>query len=192
MAGAADLFKAVMGKVGSGARAAGRGAKGAGKYMYDRATPRNLAEVATGLPLDKKFWKDRPGFASLIGAGGVAGSSLLGKEVYDSVKTRNAWESRMREEGRYEQYVWLAQRAEEEKFRRLQRDMATNAARLASANPELYNRVLAGRRLPRGAVVIGGAPRTDLLEELAYRMASGEYKPSQPTDLAADIEAFSS
>jgi hypothetical protein len=59
----------------------------------------------------------------------------------------------------------------------LTRRMAMASARLAAVNPQLYNEVLAGRRLPQGAVVLGGIPRTDLLQELAYDLASGQHKP---------------
>lgn len=50
-----------------------------------------------------------------------------------------------------------------------------NARRLAMYAPHLYNQVMAGRKLPKNAVVIGGTPRTDLLEELASSMADGAW-----------------
>lgn len=59
-------------------------------------------------------------------------------------------------------------------------------AQLAQTSPQVFNEVSAGRRLPRGARVFGGSPRTDLLEMLASRMASGEYEARDPQqDLAA-------
>lgn len=58
---------------------------------------------------------------------------------------------------------------------RLQRNMAVNTARLARLDPHTYNEILAGRRLPRGSVVFGGTPRTDLMELAALKMSTGEY-----------------
>jgi hypothetical protein len=63
---------------------------------------------------------------------------------------------------------------------RLRRDAMRNAARLAAANPQLYNEIMAGMQLPQDAWVIGGQPRTDLLEELAYDMATGARQQTDP------------
>lgn len=68
------------------------------------------------------------------------------------------------------------------KARRLQQVMGENQARLAAFDPHTYYEVLAGRRLPIGAVVFGGAPRTDLMEQLAYGMATGKYRPPPSDD----------
>lgn len=45
------------------------------------------------------------------------------------------------------------------------------AAAMAATAPHLYNQIMAGRKLPQGATVLGGSPRTDLMEEIAYMMA---------------------
>lgn len=50
-----------------------------------------------------------------------------------------------------------------------------NLENVAMTSPQLYNQVKAGRRLPRGATVIGGSPREDLLESLGASMMDGEY-----------------
>ena len=50
-----------------------------------------------------------------------------------------------------------------------------NLMRLEAEAPELYMRVASGRRLPQGAVVLGGEKRTDLLEELGRSMADGQF-----------------
>jgi hypothetical protein len=50
--------------------------------------------------------------------------------------------------------------------------MAYVTAHLAASNPQKFNEVLAGERLPKDAVVLGGQPRVDLLEELAYNLAT--------------------
>jgi len=60
---------------------------------------------------------------------------------------------------------------------RLRRNMAINTARLAALDPRLYNEILVGRRLPKGSVVFGGQPRTDLMELMALKMSTGEVGP---------------
>lgn len=50
-----------------------------------------------------------------------------------------------------------------------------NLGRLAQSAPDLYASVAAGRKLPQGGVVIGGAPRQDLLNELGRAMADGRF-----------------
>ena len=70
-------------------------------------------------------------------------------------------------------------------FQALQSSMAQSLARLAAASPQTYNPVMAGRLLPQGAVVLGGTPRVDLMEDLALRMASNPQAipgaPAQPS-----------
>lgn len=79
----------------------------------------------------------------------------------------------------------LVQRMRQEQLRRR---MLASAARLAAVDPHLYNQILAGRRLPEGARVFGGQPRVDLMEQLAYEMASGQYEQPQPEqDLLAEL-----
>lgn len=73
------------------------------------------------------------------------------------------------------------------KIERLQQTMALNTARLAQAEPHLYNEVLAGRRLPQGAVVLGGNPRTDLLSEMALRMSTGGFQQTSAQDELAGM-----
>jgi hypothetical protein len=60
--------------------------------------------------------------------------------------------------------------------RRLRQRMLESAMRLAATDPQTYTEVLAGRKLPMGAVVFGGQPREDLMERLAAGMAQGEYR----------------
>ena len=80
-------------------------------------------------------------------------------------------------------------RARQQKAQFLQQRMSQSLARLASASPQIYNQIMAGRQLPQGAVVLGGQPRVDLMEQLALRMATSPNSlpgaPAQPsvTDL---------
>ena len=57
----------------------------------------------------------------------------------------------------------------------MQRQSFVNERLLAQRAPNLYNKILAGRPLPSGAVVIGGAPRRDLMQELANAMSAGAF-----------------
>jgi len=58
--------------------------------------------------------------------------------------------------------------------------MSVSLQRLAGMDPKLYTEVMYGMRLPEGAVVLGGQPRRDLLEELALAMAEGKFTPPVP------------
>jgi hypothetical protein len=73
-----------------------------------------------------------------------------------------------------EDAAWEMQRQQEE----IERLARVNEQRLMQMHPVLANQILAGRRLPRGAMVIGGKPRTDLLREFATQMA--EMSTSEP------------
>ena len=69
----------------------------------------------------------------------------------------------------------------------LARSIAANRDRTTMMNlqylqrnaPEVYDSVVAGRRLPQDAIVLGGQRREDLLQELARNMGSFQGSPSQ-------------
>ena len=71
----------------------------------------------------------------------------------------------------------------------LQRRIAQSSMRLAALDPHLYNEVMAGRSLPKDAVVFGGQPRQDLMEELAMGMAQGQFTepPSAQEELMKSL-----
>lgn len=90
-------------------------------------------------------------------------------------------------------------RIKEEEFRRnamkktellgsLRRAYAQRQQMLTNSNlqflkqnaPEVYDSVMAGRRLPEDAIVLGGQPRRDLLEELTRNMGSYQGPTSSP------------
>lgn len=62
---------------------------------------------------------------------------------------------------------------EELEVARLRRATQSNIARLQEVSPDIYNSLLAGRQLPRGAQVFGGVRRQDIVEQVAYDMARG-------------------
>jgi hypothetical protein len=57
----------------------------------------------------------------------------------------------------------------------IEQSIQGNLMRLQQSAPDIYAAVAAGRKLPQGAVVIGGAPRQDLLNELGRAMADGRF-----------------
>jgi len=57
---------------------------------------------------------------------------------------------------------------------RIEEMVQRNIAAIERMSPHMHNQILAGRILPQGAVVLGGNPRTDLLEEVAYNMGTSE------------------
>lgn len=97
---------------------------------------------------------------------GAAQQSLTGENFF---RPERGFQVALEQQKAFNQQI--AQRKAE--VLQLQRLMSQNMARLASASPHLYNQVMAGRQLPEGAVVIGGQPRQDLMEMLAYDMATG-------------------
>lgn len=66
----------------------------------------------------------------------------------------------------------LTSQAQNESYRD---SIQMNLARVQQNAPDLYMQVAAGRRLPAGAVVLGGTQRQDLLQELGRSMADGNF-----------------
>jgi Sec-independent protein translocase protein TatA len=69
----------------------------------------------------------------------------------------------------------IDQEADRARRESLQAAIDLNLQRVAQADPAMYAQVMAGRRLPQGAVVLGGEQRTDLLQELGRAMAEGRF-----------------
>lgn len=123
-----------------------------------------------------------PKKAALIG---VPGAYLAGRGIFagaERIATADPrpTEQRFWDQVEYQRETMLEQRTWAAEADALRQSMLRNTATLAARNPHLYNELLYGRRLPEDAVVFGGDPRTDLLEELAYEMANGRFQ--QPPD----------
>jgi hypothetical protein len=129
--------------------------------------------------------KSKVGRGLAMGAGALnvgAVGAFLGSQVVDPILKSPAWaggeqgfRSRLQEAASHRSLLVHAALRE----RRLQELDAQNIMRLAVSNPDLVNQLLAGRRLPKGSVVIGGEPRVDIIQELARNMSTGQY--SEPT-----------
>lgn len=130
----------------------------------------------TGESLARAAIRPRNAPWTLLGLG--AGKEIVADPIYGALKT-----DPLDQEFEFERAYWQererARLAQEQRHR----DIATNIATLAATYPDIYNRVMAGRRLPDAAVPFGGQPRTDLLETLAAKMADGGFGPD-PSDSA--------
>lgn len=107
---------------------------------------------------------------------GAAGIGLLaGAFIKSKIDERRADEKRqllLQKQAR-DDLIGLMGRREYKQS--LEADIQRNLQNLQMKAPDLYMRVAAGRVLPQGAVVIGGVPRTDLLNELGMAMANGQF-----------------
>jgi len=138
-----------------------------------------------------------PGKVSMLrGLGGLGALAALGyfggKTAYDIVQgetellgpsKRTQALANMAGQASAEQYEASARArrmASAMESQRMQRSIMENLQQVAQNNPALYNQVSAGRKLPRGAVVLGGQQRQDLLTELARAMDSGSFRQQDP------------
>lgn len=102
---------------------------------------------------------------------GVLGAEM-GHPVYQAAVPEGILAGRkLRETAAQELGTQEALRSVRERSKQLRESIRRNIQVIAQTNPQLYNELVAGKRLPRGAVVLGGPPRRDLLEEVATMMA---------------------
>jgi hypothetical protein len=107
---------------------------------------------------------------------------FLGEDVVAPIG-RGAWEGLLpfqgmidehRDQESFEEYkeVQAASLSRKLMAARMEEMVQKNMAIVAQRDPHLFNQVMAGRVLPKGAVVLGGPRRQDLMEEFAYAMGS--------------------
>lgn len=128
-----------------------------------------LASLRSSLPSGKKV----AGGAALAGLAAL----MVRKGFSTGAPNMASVEAQVRQAERERRGRQLADIFEQA---RMERALAQNQARLAQANPTLYTSVMAGRKVPTGAVVLGGRPRTDLMRELAASMDSGAFQKKDP------------
>ena len=142
-------------------------APGAGRFLQE-----GLIGSTVGNALRNPSW----GIPAL-GFGAMFAKAFMWDPMVDALEEdpyqKMVRDSRARNEA-YKQS--LARRME---YEELQKRMARASMRLAASDPHLYNEVMAGRSLPKDAVVFGGQPRTDLMEELSMAMAQGQFQEPQ-------------
>lgn len=162
--GALDVIRSLGGK------AASYGAKGAGGIFADVA---GLSGLGSALTSGSALTAAGAAGGAIAGVGGLA--SLLapvGVGAYNSV-TDAAFERQLRAETS----ALLREQAAALRRQRMETSIAINEQRL-SQMPGLYNALLAGKPIPRGAAVIGGGQRPDLINLVAQSMAEGQFTPS--------------
>jgi hypothetical protein len=139
----------------------------------------DAAPTAAGLGKLKKMSK--LGKAGLIGGGVLAAAEFapgIIRGVRGSVREITGDDptvDALLEDNRTRAVFMAMQQRKQEQLRRLQQE---NTNRILQYMPQVANQLLAGRKLPQGAVVIGGQPRTDLLDEVARQMGAGAFNQS--------------
>ena len=98
--------------------------------------------------------------------------SVTGDPLIGGISTEEA--IRMEQEVRKEQ-----RRRQVENQARAER-LAQNTVSLIQNAPMVAQQIMAGRRLPKGAVVIGGTPRVDLMQQMADQMSQGQFQNQDP------------
>lgn len=124
----------------------------------------------------KNALKSKGGKYGLAGLAGLTGGMLLQRLMSNPTQINELEESIVRAErdAKSTKVAQLLKQAREEKA------LIENKQRLAQSAPDLYSAVMAGQRLPKGSVVLGGRPREDLMRQLAASMDSGRYRQQNP------------
>ena len=128
--------------------------------------------VRFGLRYGKNIGGMRGGLAGL---GALAGGALIGKAIQAFGEDRETEAQRQEMLRRQARQDMLDMLGRKEQKRALQMSIDDNLAKLQAQAPDLYMRVASGRLLPQGAVVIGGVPRQDLLNQLGMAMSNGQF-----------------
>ena len=124
----------------------------------------------------KDALKSKGGKFGLVGLAGLTGGALIQRLLSNPTYINQLEESIVRAErdAKSTKIAQLLKQAREEKA------LGENKQRLAQSAPDLYSAVMAGQRLPKGSVVLGGRPREDLMRQLAASMDSGRYRQQDP------------
>ena len=166
----AEQMRGTLGRAG---RRAGLAVGGAVKGLPKIPLPsaRNPL-VRFGLRYNKNIGGMRGG---LSGLGALAGGALIGKLIQSSSENSEIQQQRQEDLRRSARQDMLNLLGRKEHKQALQMSIGDNLAQLQAQAPDLYMSVAAGRRLPQGAVVIGGVPRQDLLQQLGMSMSNGDF-----------------
>lgn len=113
------------------------------------------------------------GLGALGALGVVVGKPVIERSLGVDKKTLLAEALRQMSSGHQQAAINDASReASDASYRS---SIQTNLGQIQRYAPDLYMSVAAGRKLPQGAVVIGGSPRQDLLNELGRAMSDGRF-----------------
>lgn len=163
----------LRGRLGRAGRAAGLavGSATARLPKVPMPTARNPL-VRFGLRYGRNIGGTR---GALMGLGALGGGALVGGLMREASMEGDALERNREDLRRRARQDILDLVGRREYKESVQMGIEQNLARLQANAPDLYMRAAAGRILPQGAVVIGGVPRTDLLNELGMAMSNGQF-----------------
>ena len=115
---------------------------------------------------------------SLLGvAGGLEIGAEPAKAFLEDVTSPFTGRPTRAEQGQQAAWNMMPPAVVQQRVQRVQQAMAFNEAMLASRYPGVYAKLLAGRPLPRGAVVYGGQPNREAVDATTYAMATGKMQP---------------
>lgn len=126
----------------------------------------SIKGAATGKKISK-------GSVALAALAGLSASKLMSPQAINTGEIQQRVDDAVNQ-SQSEKIAKLLEQA------RMERSIQKNQMQLARQTPDLYTSVMAGRRVPKGSVVLGGRPRQDLMRELAASMDSGRYAPKDP------------
>lgn len=172
---AASLFARLLAPVGPAIKGLGTAAQ----YATLGAPYKDVIKSVKS-PTKSKKDLQRIGLAG-TGLGFLAGFPLVSgirTDIYGSPEE----DPRVMEEERLFRRETAQRRLEAISNQRKELELKNKEQRLQQIAPDLYNRIAAGRYLPAGAVVIGGAPRRDLLREFSEAMHEGAFA-APPTNV---------
>jgi hypothetical protein len=115
--------------------------------------------------------RNKTGIGALIGIGALAAGGGLMAEQIRARRREQAFD----EFQRVQRKMALDQMAEQSARASLESSIERNLQNVERFAPDVYASIAAGRRLPQGAVVLGGEKRVDLLQELGRSMAEGQF-----------------
>lgn len=159
----------MRGSVGRAAYGAGRGAARVRKELS------GLSDIVPGRRNPLVRFGLRHGRGGLAAIAALAGGALIGKGIQTIAERREEEARRQEEINRRARQDLLDMVGRKEYKASVEQSISNNLSRLQMMAPDLYMRAATGRVLPQGAVVIGGVPRQDLLNQLGMAMANGQF-----------------
>lgn len=145
--------------------------------------------TGTSIPKTRKQWKSAgPWIPPVLYGTAVFGNEAVVNPIQEAIRGPSNYESTIKE-ARVRKAQKINSLKIKMEYEEMQRKMARAAMQLAASDPHLYNEIMAGRQLPKDAVVFGGQPRTDIMEELAMGMAQGQFnqQPSAQDELMQSL-----
>lgn len=143
-----------------------------GRKVYEgrvKADPKGKnAKIVEILEKEKAAGKMGFGGKAAIGMGlGALGMLGLKQAFGDDGKATQQIRERAQQEQLNQKSRQIADYLEQA---RMTQDTQDLKSRLAQSSPDLYTSIMAGRKVPRGSVVLGGQTRDDLMQQLVASM----------------------